>query len=129
MLPAQQEAHEVPGRDRLDLAPLALPGVRVDASQHPPGTELLCSVRIGEAAPQREAFVLQADEGEGHVRQRGGPGQVRRRGRTPDVQVAAEHLGRDRLEVHRFCLRASRRDLQVRVQRLQHGLPFGGTPQ
>jgi len=68
VLPAQQEADEVAGRDRLDLAPLALPGVRVDAGQHPPGAPLFGSVRVGEPAAEREALVLQPDQGEVDVR-------------------------------------------------------------
>jgi hypothetical protein len=118
------------GRDRLGLVPLALPGVGVDPGQHPPGAEFLLPVRVGEAAAQRETLVLQPDEGECHVGygQRGGPGQVPGRGRAPDVQVAAEHLGRGRLGVHGAGLRAFRRDPEVGVQRVQHGLPFGGAP-
>ena len=75
VLPAQQEPHEVPGGDRLDLGPLPLPGVGVDAGQQPPGAELLCAVRRGEPAAEREAFVLQ-------------PGQARGRPASPAAQCA-----------------------------------------
>ncbi len=70
VLPAQQEAHEVLGGDRLDLATAPLLGVRVDAGQQPPGAALARSAMAGSnGAPQREA-----------ARARGGPAPTVHRG-------------------------------------------------
>ena len=133
MLPAQQEPDEVAGRDRLDLAPLALPGVRVDAGQHPPGAPLLGSVRVGEPAAQREALVLQPDQGQRHVRhaQRRRPGQLLRRDRPRHVQVPAQHLRRRGLGVHGLDPRQGRHREGPRggVQAGENRHPFGSTPQ
>jgi hypothetical protein len=94
-LPAQQEPHEVPGGDRLDLAALPLPGVDVNAGKQPPGAELLAAAAPGEAAADGEALLFQPgqDGFNDGVRQAGCLGQVRDGRWAAAVQVAAEHVG------------------------------------
>ena len=133
MLPAEQEADEVPGRNRLDLAPLALPAVRVNAGQHPPGAPFLGPVRVGEPAPQREALVLQPDKGkvDGRPGQRRRPGQFLRRARTRHVQVPAQHLRRRGFRLHGLDpqRRRHRHGPRGGVQVGENRHPFGRTPQ
>ena len=65
VLPAQQEAHEVLRRHRLDLAAQPIRRVAVDAREEAPLAELLgaSSPRGIEAAAQREALGLEPGEG------------------------------------------------------------------
>ena len=67
MLPAQQEAHEVLRRHRLDLTAQAIRRVAMDAGEEAPLAELdipiaLIALRI-EAPAQREALGLELGEG------------------------------------------------------------------
>ena len=69
VLPAQQEAHEVLGRDRLDLAAQPVLGVGVDAGQQAAGAPLLVAhvgrPGRGRRAPHGEALGLEA--GQAHL--------------------------------------------------------------
>ena len=103
VLPAQQEPDEVPGGDRLDLAPLPLPGVGVDPGQQPPGAVLLRpAVAGGEAAADGEAFLLQPGQ-RADIAASGSP-VAWTRSATADgrgLQVAAEHVRGRRVRVSR----------------------------
>src|SRR5215469_2296979 len=99
MLPPEQEAHEVPRSDGLNLAPPPLPGVGVDARQQPTRAVLLRPARSGEVAADGEALRLKPSEcaqdqrlAQPRVRR-----QCRRCGRTTALQVTAK-------EVRRCCL-------------------------
>ena len=91
VLPAQQEPHEVPGGDRLNLAPAPLPGVGVDPCQQPPGAALLSFVPRGEVALDREALRLERRERADDQARRAGrpPAKLGNGGRAAALQVAA----------------------------------------
>src|SRR5207247_10703090 len=66
VLPSQQEPDEALSRDRLDLSPQPLLGVRVDPGEEAPGAELLRTLRGGEVPSEGESLGLEPSEGDGH---------------------------------------------------------------
>ena len=103
VLPSQQEPDEVLSRDRLDLSPQPLLGVRVDPGEEAPGAELLRTLWGGEVPSEGESLGLEPSEGDGHI----GFREARRllevgdRRRSPELEVPPEHLGGRRLSVQR----------------------------
>ena len=100
VLPAEQEAHQVLGRDRLDLGAQPVAGVAVDPGEQPPGAPLdlpvAPRVEVGiEPALHGEALGLEPGEADRHPsRRQGDPlGQLGRGDGAGHVEMAPEHLG------------------------------------
>src|SRR5207249_12221454 len=93
-LPAEQEPHEVGGRDRLDLAAQALERVAVDAREHPPLAPLELGGARGKPAPQHESLVLENPQGEVDVGYRDAERapQLGRRRRAHGLESPAHQL-------------------------------------
>src|SRR5207302_4111441 len=93
-LPAEQEAHEVGGRDRLDLPTQAVERVAVDAREQPPLAPLELGGARGKPAPQHETLVLESAQGEvdvGHRDAERAP-QLGRRRRAHGLESPAHQL-------------------------------------
>src|SRR5688572_28545393 len=93
MLPAQEEAHKVLLRDRVDLFPEPVKGVAMDARQQPPVTVLVLGAIRTEPPSEHEAIrlehlqsALDVDGGGEQAR-----AQLRRRHRSRGFAPPPEH--------------------------------------